>query len=111
LNNGYFALPPSTDIPRNTHPEDLKAAIRKTGRTMEGFSVELGYTPAAVGIALRRRWHDVRVGIASLLDRPIQDIWPEDYHSDGTPRLHRPRKTSRRLSRSRRQKSTEGLAI
>ena len=95
---------------RNIHPEDLKAAIRKTGRTMEGFSVELGYTPAAVGIAIRRRWHEVRVGIAKLLARPIQDIWPEDYHPDGTPKLYRPKQTKRGSATSPRQKSSKDLA-
>lgn len=96
--------------PKNSHPEDLKAAIRKTGRTLEGFSAELGYAPAAVGIALRRRWHEVRVGIADLLGQPIQDIWPEDYFADGTPRLHRPRNTSRRRQKSPRQKANKDLA-
>lgn len=98
------------ELARNAHPEDLKASIRKAGKTCEGLSVELGYHPAAVGIALRRRWHEVRVGIASLLDRPIQKLWPEDYHTDGTPRLHRPKKTSGQPAVSRRQKSNEGLA-
>lgn len=97
---------------KNTHPEDLKAAIRKTGTTMEGLSVDLGYHPAAVGIAIRRRWHEVRVGISELLGRPLQQLWPEDYFPDGTPRLHRPRSESSRAARlSRRTKSAQGLTL
>lgn len=95
---------------KNIHPEDLKAAIRKTGRTMEGLSVDLGYSPPAVGIAIRRRWHEVRVGIASVLGKPLQQLWPEDYHPDGTPRLHRPiSETSRAARLSRRTNSTREL--
>lgn len=98
--------------PKNRHPEDLKAAIRKTGRTLEGFSTELGYAPAAVGIAIRRRWHEVRVGIAELLGKPLQQLWPEDYHPDGTPKLHRPRsETSRAARLSRRTKSAQDLTL
>ena len=94
----------------NTHPEDLKAAIRKTNRTLEGLSAELGYAPSAVGMAIRRRWHEVRVGIARVLGRPIQELWPEDYDSDGTPKLHRPNQTRRGRRPSRRQKSRRDLA-
>lgn len=95
---------------KNKHPEDLKADIRKTGRTMEGLSVDLGYHPAAVSIAIRRRWHEVRVGIAELLGKPLQQLWPEDYHPDGTPRLHRPRsETSRAARLSRRTKMHQEL--
>lgn len=96
-------------IRENTHPEDLKAAIRKTGNTMEGLSVELGYSPAAVGIAIRRRWHEVRVGIAEFLDRPLHELWPKDYDPDGTPKHHRPNQTRRARRASRRQKSSPEL--
>lgn len=96
--------------PRNTHPEDLKAAIRKRGKTMEGLSGELGYAPCAVGFAIRRRWHDVRVGIAALLGQSLRELWPEDYHPDGTPRLHRPKNTSGAPRQSRRQKAASDLA-
>lgn len=95
---------------RNTHPEDLKAAIRKRGKTMEGLSAELGYAPCAVGLAIRRRWHEVRVGIAALLGKSLQQLWPEDYYPDGTPRLHRPRsETSRAARLSRRTNSAREL--
>ena len=98
--------------PRNTHPEDLKAAIRKAGKTMDGLSVDLGYAPCAVGMAIRRRWHEVRVGISEFLGQPLQQLWPEDYFPDGTPRHHRPRSESSRAARlSRRTKSSQGLTL
>lgn len=96
--------------PLNTHPEDLKAAIRKTNRTLEGLSVELGYAPSAVGIALRRRWHEVRVGIAEIIGQPIQEIWPEDYLTDGTPKLSRPRRVKHGRRRATCKKARKELA-
>lgn len=100
-------MPPE---PKNVHPEDLKASIRKTNRTLEGLSEELGFAPSAVGIALRRRWHEVRVGIAEVLNTPIQKLWPEDYFADGRPKLSRPRKAKRAQRASRRLKISKELA-
>lgn len=96
---------------KNKHPEDLKAAIRKSGTTLIGLSVELGYSAPAVGMALSRRWHNVRVGIAKRLGVSLYSLWPEDYFADDTPRAHRPHaKPSRNNKVRRRQKSAEGLA-
>jgi Ner family transcriptional regulator len=95
---------------KNKHPEDLKAAIRKSGTTLTGLSVELGYSAPAVGMALGRRWHEVRVGIARRLGVSLYSLWPEDYFADDTPRAHRPRqKASRNHRNRRRQKAPEGL--
>jgi len=95
----------------NTHPEDLKAAIRKSGKTLVGLSVELGYSAPAVGMALSRRWHEVRVGIAKHLGRSLHELWPEDYFTDDTPRAHRPQSKASRNARARRsQKALRDLA-
>lgn len=96
---------------RNMHPEDLKAAIRKSGTTLIGLSGELGYSAPAVGMALGRRWHEVRVGIAKRLGRPLYELWPEDYFEDDTPRAHRPQAKANRISGGRRrQKRGRDLA-
>ncbi len=90
----------------NTHPEDLKAAIRKSGKTLVGLSLELGYSAPAVGMALSRRWHEVRVGIAKHLDRSLFELWPEDYFDDDTPRAHRPHAKATRKGAARRSQKT-----
>jgi Ner family transcriptional regulator len=98
-------------LKQNTHPEDLKAAIRKSGTTLVNLSRTLGYSDPAVGMALGRRWHEVRVGIAKHLGRSLYDLWPEDYFADDRPRAHRPRqKASDSGPGRRRQKSSKELA-
>lgn len=93
------------------HPEDLKAAIRKSGKTLVSLSLELGYSAPAVGMALGRRWHEVRVGIAKHLGTTLHALWPEDYFANNKPRAHRPRKkTSGIPAERRRQKVSTGLA-
>lgn len=95
----------------NMHPEDLKAAIRKTGKTLVGLSLELGYSAPAVGMALSRRWHEVRVGIAEHLGTTLHALWPEDYTTKNEPRAHRPRKKASGIpAERRRQKVSTGLA-
>jgi lambda repressor-like predicted transcriptional regulator len=91
---------------QNTHPEDLKAAIRKSGVTLVGLSRELGYSDPAVGMALGRRWHEVRVGIAKHLGKSLHDLWPEDYFADDRPRAHRPRPKASDSARARRRQKT-----
>lgn len=90
------------------HPEDIKAAIRKSGTTLVKLSVELGYSAPAVGMALSRRWHEVRVGIAKRLGHSLYEIWPEDYFTDDTPRAHRPHAKAIRIRKNRRRQKRIG---
>ena len=72
--------------PADWHPEDIKAAIRKTGVTMEVLSAAGGFSRSSVGIALRRPIPKVEAWIARHLGVRPQDIWPSRYDADGQPR-------------------------
>lgn len=91
-------------IPEN-HPEDIKAAIRKRGLTLEALSESLGYSRVVVGVALRRPWPAVESGIASFLGISPQELWPDRYDADGKPRRGIRRKASGRAASRLRQKS------
>ncbi len=89
------------------HREDIKAAIRKTGITMNELSRRNGYSIVAVRITLRRRWPAVEAIVAKHLGLRPQDIWPSRYDELGEPlrAAHQTvAETSRGTARPHRQK-------
>lgn len=71
--------------PADMDREDIKAAIRKTGITLNDLSRRHGYSVAAVRMTLKRPSPAVQAIIASHLGRKPQDIWPSRYDADGEP--------------------------
>ena len=74
-----------TQQPADMDREDIKAAIRKTGITMNELSRQHHYCVAAVRMVLRRPWPAIEAIVAAHLDRTPQSIWPSRYDSDGNP--------------------------
>ncbi len=68
------------------HPEDIKAAIRKSGTTVTALSVAAGFSRAAVGVALRYPIPTVQAVIAQHLGLKPQQIWPSRYDARGLPK-------------------------
>lgn len=68
------------------HPEDVKAAIRKTGITLTDLSIGAGYEKSAVGKALFQPWPQVEDIIAERLGTDPWVIWPSRYDSSGHPK-------------------------
>ena len=73
------------------HPEDVKAAIRKLGKSLAALAQEHGYHHSACGRALRRPWPAVEAIIAATIGEPPQAIWPSRYDAQGRP-LSRPKR-------------------
>jgi len=69
--------------------EDIKAAIRKSGWTLEGLSSHWGYCSNAISVTLGRPWPAVEDRIARFLGKQPSQIWPDRYHQDGTPKGRR----------------------
>lgn len=91
------------------HPEDVKAAIRKTGTTLTALALAHGLSESAVRITLLRAWPRVEALIARHLGRRPQEIWPSRYDSLGQPRrglraVHRKQRSAIRYA-PHRQKS------
>lgn len=72
--------------PPDWHPEDIKAAIRKTGITLEALGRTAGFSASVVTIALRRPIPRVEALIARHLGVQPQQIWPSRYDEQGNPR-------------------------
>ncbi len=75
-----------TPRPKDWHPEDIKAAVRKTGATLSDLSRAAGLSDGAAKRALDTPWPRVEAIIASRLGVRPQDIWPSRYDADGLPR-------------------------
>jgi Ner family transcriptional regulator len=82
--------------------EDIKAAIRKTGITMNELARRNGYSVSAVRMALRRPSPDVEAIVAARIGMLPQEIWPSRYDGDGRS-LTGGRRTQRHIIRPARQ--------
>lgn len=71
--------------PRDWHREDIKAAIRKTGVSIDGLCALHRIDPSAINKTFRRPWPRVEAIIARHLQVRPQDIWPSRYDEAGNP--------------------------
>ncbi|MCR9218968.1 MAG: helix-turn-helix domain-containing protein [Alphaproteobacteria bacterium] len=69
---------------RNTHPEDIKARIRKRGMTLSGLARRAkDLSDSAVRKALRQPVPRGNDAIADFLGATRHQLWPEWYGPDG----------------------------
>jgi len=73
------------------HREDIKAAIRKRGITLERLSQDNGLHKSMCSLALIRPDFAAEQVIARFLGVTPQDLWPHRYNADGTYRHPRSR--------------------
>lgn len=67
----------------DSHPEDLKAELRKKFGSLQRFEDEYGLPLCAAAAGIRRPHEAVEKAIAEALDRPAHQIWPSRYAPDG----------------------------
>jgi Ner family transcriptional regulator len=68
---------------KNMHPEDIKAAVRKTGVTLTELALLHGLSESLTRAALRRPQPSGNQVIAAYLGRPLSELWPEWFDADG----------------------------
>lgn len=61
------------------HPEDIKAAIRKRGKTLKALSLENGLSESAVRVALNNSCPAAEPIISKFIGVPLYKIWPDRY--------------------------------
>ena len=71
------------------HREDIKAAIRKRGTTMNELARERGLPTSTVRNALSRPVFSGELAIAEFLGVAAHELWPDRWTADG--RRIRPR--------------------
>jgi Ner family transcriptional regulator len=64
-------------MPENKHPEDIKAAVRKTGVSLAELARNHGLDESTTRAALRRPQPSGNRAIAEHLNKPLHELWPE----------------------------------
>lgn len=88
------------------HHEDIKAAVRKRGVTLKQLSLDAGLCESAVRVAFKKPVYRAEQAVAAFLDVPVQELWPDRYEPDGTPRHQRSVRSqgNAKVTRGHRQK-------
>lgn len=71
------------------HKEQIKAAVRMRGLTMEQLSVGFNLPKNAGATALNKPYRRAELVIAQFLGVPLNELWPDRWTADG--RRIRPR--------------------
>lgn len=87
---------PKKPAPKDWHPADIQAALKKAGWTFRKLGLTHGYSNE-VSKVLRRPWYQVEQLIASVIGVPAERIWPSRYQRSRELSLKRGR---RKLSES-----------
>ena len=74
--------------PQNAHPEDVKAAVRKTGVSLAELARRCGLAPSTGRRAIYEACPAMNRAIAAHLGVPVHALWPEWFAADGA-RIHR----------------------
>ncbi|WP_038158231.1 helix-turn-helix domain-containing protein [Trabulsiella guamensis] len=61
------------------HPEDIKAAVRKTGATLSSLSKNAGLAPDTLRKTLVCKWPKGQKIIAAAIGVEPSTIWPSRY--------------------------------
>lgn len=70
-------------MPHNWHPEDVKAAVRKTGTTLSELARRKGVSTSVVHKALKQPRPTGNRVIAAFLGRSVHEMWPDWFDRDG----------------------------
>lgn len=73
---------------KDWHPEDIKAAVRKTGVSLSELSLAFGLPQYACRAALQGPFFDGEMAIAERLGLSPRQIWPSRFRPDGSRKHH-----------------------
>jgi len=75
---------PKKASPKDWHPADVIAAVRKKGSSIRQLSIAAGLHPGSLRVALARHYPRAQAVLAAFLEQPPQTIWPSRYDADGS---------------------------
>lgn len=68
---------------KDWHPEDIKAAVRKTGTNLGQLALQNGLSESACRKSLRVPAPRSDRAISDLLNVPLNELWPSRYDAQG----------------------------
>ena len=68
------------------HPQDIIAAVRKRGSSLQRLGRERGFGLGVLNRATTKRFPRAHQIIAEFIGVPRQEIWPQFYDETGAPR-------------------------
>lgn len=71
------------------HPQDIIAAVRKRGSTLQTLSRQHGFNRITFNKSVTMRFPRAHQIIADFLGVPRQEIWPQFYDENGNTRTFR----------------------
>ncbi len=83
------------------HPEDIKAAVRKTGITLTGLALANGLSESACRVAIIFKCKSGEKAIARHLKKNPYEIWPNRYDEKGNRVIGHVRHDSTKMTPSR----------
>lgn len=95
--------------PVNTHPEDVRAMVRKRGTTLTALAARNGLHPSALSHSLRRCIPTANRAIARYLGLNPSKLWPQWFDDAGERRsTRRANRGSVALHRANRRLAIDG---
>jgi Ner family transcriptional regulator len=67
------------------HPQDIMAAVRKTGDTLRGLERRHGFGQNTFYKALEQRFPNAHSVIANAIGKTRHEIWPHFYDTSDRP--------------------------
>ncbi len=96
---------------KGMHREDIKAAVRKKGATLQQLSLQAGLEVKTASKSLMVPCPRANRAIAEFLGKSLHDLWPHWYSQNGERiRSQAPLKRTRNTPRRHRQKSPSQFA-
>lgn len=92
------------------HPEDIKAAVRKTGITLSQLALDHGLSESACRVALIRPSLPGETAIAAQIGVAAHEIWPDRYEPDGSPKHRHSKHAHRTATAATRQRQKAAAA-
>lgn len=65
------------------HPQDIMAAVRKRGTSLQALARKHGFAPTTFNKALTQRFPNAHAIIASFIGIERQSLWPQWYDDHG----------------------------
>lgn len=77
------------------------AEIRRQYGSLKALAEAVGETKGRLSLSLLKPYPKVDRSVAKAIDVPLNELWPDRYHPDGTRKLAPRSRTSRRPASSR----------